>query len=376
MVVYSHSRISTYENCPFQYKLKYIDKAVPLLGPSIESYMGKVVHEALEWLYDTAINHDLATKNEVIEYYETRWKTGWNNDIRVIKREFDAEHYKNIGKLCIEMYYERYKPFDKSIVMGLEKRIYVDLPEGKKMIGYIDRLDKKSANHFEIHDYKTSNRVMDQSTADIDRQLAIYALGIKQNFPEVEKVDLVWHFVKYDEEVVSIRNDLQLEELALETTEKINKIESAVDYPTSTSILCEWCDYKKQCPEFGQAIDGSDIKNTIDEFIRISDSPMPPEDKEFVLRTIGDKIRLFSQQTNKLVLEGTDKKILVENKFVRVPPDESDLRWYNLQNMLKNLGIETEDYNDLFENPKLSEEEKATLKQFFDIKKTIELRIE
>ncbi len=260
--------------------------------------------------------------------------------------------------------------------MGLEKRIYIDLPEGKKMIGYIDRLDKKRANHFEIHDYKTSNRVMDQSTADVDRQLAIYALGIKQNFPEVEKVDLVWHFVKYDEEVVSIRNDLQLEELALETTEKINKIESAVDYPTSTSILCEWCDYKKQCPEFGQAIDGSDIKNTIDEFVRISDSPMPPEDKEFVLRTIGDKIRLFSQQTNKLVLEGTDKKILVENKFVRVPPDESDLRWYNLQNMLKNLGIETEDYNDLFENPKLSEEEKATLKQFFDIKKTIELKIE
>ena len=44
--------------------------------------------------------------------------------------------------------------------------------------------------------------------------------------------------------------------------------------------------------------------------------------------------------------------------------------------MLKNLGIETEDYNDLFENPKLSEEEKTTLKQFFDIKKTIELKIE
>ena len=116
--------------------------------------------------------------------------------------------------------------------------------------------------------------------------------------------------------------------------------------------------------------------NSIDDFIRISESDMPPEDKEFVLKTIGDKIRLFSQQTNQTMLNGTDKKILVENKFVRVPPDESDLRWYNLQNMLKNLGIETEDYNDLFENPKLSEEEKTTLKQFFDIKKTIELKIE
>ena len=43
--------------------------------------------------------------------------------------------------------------------------------------------------------------------------------------------------------------------------------------------------------------------------------------------------------------------------------------------MLKNLGIETDDYTNLFENPKLSKEEKTTLKQFFDIKKTIELKI-
>jgi putative RecB family exonuclease len=82
VVVYSHSRISTYENCPFQYKLRYVDKAVPLLGSSIESYMGKVVHEALEWLYDTAINHDLATKKEVIDYYEKRWVSRWKKDIR------------------------------------------------------------------------------------------------------------------------------------------------------------------------------------------------------------------------------------------------------------------------------------------------------
>ena len=37
---------------------------------------------------------------EVIEYYETRWKTGWNNDIRVIKREF--------GKVVLESISKRY----------------------------------------------------------------------------------------------------------------------------------------------------------------------------------------------------------------------------------------------------------------------------
>ena len=94
MTVYSHSRISTYENCPFQYKLRYVDRAVPLLGNTIESYMGNIVHEALEWLYDTVVNHDLATKKELLAYYDRRWISKWRDDIRVIKTEFDFDYYK------------------------------------------------------------------------------------------------------------------------------------------------------------------------------------------------------------------------------------------------------------------------------------------
>lgn len=28
MTTYSHSRVTTFENCPYQYKLKYIDKEI------------------------------------------------------------------------------------------------------------------------------------------------------------------------------------------------------------------------------------------------------------------------------------------------------------------------------------------------------------
>ena len=96
MVVYSHSRIGTYENCPYQYKLRYVDKVVPLLGGTIESYMGGIVHEALEWLYDTVVNHDLATKEELLSYYDQRWVSRWKEDTRVIKSEFDFDHYKKL----------------------------------------------------------------------------------------------------------------------------------------------------------------------------------------------------------------------------------------------------------------------------------------
>ncbi len=379
MTVYSHSRISTYENCPFQYKLRYIDKAVPLLGPSIESYMGKIVHEALEWLYDTLVNHDLASKKEVIAYYHQKWNSGWNNEIRIVKQEFNSEHYQNLGEECLDMYYERYKPFDQAPILGLEKRVYIDLPEGKKMMGIIDRLDKISSTHFEVHDYKTSNRIMKQSQADMDRQLSLYALGIHQNFPEVEKIDLIWHFVKFDEEVTSARSQSQLEKMALETSSKIDMLESAIelgDLPTSKSILCDWCDYRKQCPEFAKIIKDSDIVETIDDFIKFNDSDIPEEDKNFILATLEDKIRLFSHQTGRKTLSGTNHKVVLETVFRRIPPDEGDLRWYGLQDSLKEFGISNVDLDKLFDSDLLDDNQRDSLKQYFDFRKTIEVIID
>jgi putative RecB family exonuclease len=341
--------------------------------------MGKIVHEALEWLYDTLVNHDLASKKEVIAYYHQKWNSGWNNEIRIVKQEFNSEHYQNLGEECLDMYYERYKPFDQAPILGLEKRVYIDLPEGKKMMGIIDRLDKISSTHFEVHDYKTSNRIMKQSQADMDRQLSLYALGIHQNFPEVEKIDLIWHFVKFDEEVTSARSQSQLEKMALETSSKIDMLESAIelgDLPTSKSILCDWCDYRKQCPEFAKIIKDSDIVETIDDFIKFNDSDIPEEDKNFILATLEDKIRLFSHQTGRKTLSGTNHKVVLETVFRRIPPDEGDLRWYGLQDSLKEFGISNVDLDKLFDSDLLDDNQRDSLKQYFDFRKTIEVIID
>jgi len=53
MARYSHSKLSTYEQCKLRYKLKYIDKIIPEVEKSIESHLGSVVHETLEWLYNS-----------------------------------------------------------------------------------------------------------------------------------------------------------------------------------------------------------------------------------------------------------------------------------------------------------------------------------
>ena len=173
------------------------------------------------------------------------------------------------------------------------------------MIGLIDRLDKKSKTHFEVHDYKTSSRLIEQPQADTDRQLSLYAMAVHQHYPEVETIDLIWHFVKFDAEVKSTRNKNQLQELALETCNKIDMIEAAVadnNLPTSKRMLCDWCEYRKQCPEFAKTVDSREMAEVIDKLVSITQSDIPEDDKVVILKTIEDKIKLFAQQSRQKTL--------------------------------------------------------------------------
>ena len=48
---FSYSKINTYKICPQRYKINYINKIIKP-HESIEAFMGKRVHEVLEWLYN------------------------------------------------------------------------------------------------------------------------------------------------------------------------------------------------------------------------------------------------------------------------------------------------------------------------------------
>ena len=104
---------------------------------------------------------------------------------------------------------------------------------------------------YEIHDYKTSNHVPDQSVLDADRQLALYEIAVRKLWPnDVKKVDLVWHYVVFDKEMRSRRTPEQLEKLKKDTVALIDRIEAATDYPPCESNLCKWCNLRKICPLF------------------------------------------------------------------------------------------------------------------------------
>lgn len=249
MVVYSHSRLSCFEQCPQKYKLKYLDKVDTEIQESIEAYLGSCVHETLEKLYKDLEYQKLNSLKELIEYLHQIWRDHWTDDIIIVKRNYGKENYLQMAEQYITDYYNRYKPFDQGKTISIEERILIDLDiDGLyKLQGYIDRLTETKDGYYEIHDYKTNARLPLPQYIENDRQLALYAIGVKKRYPDAKDIRLVWHFLKFDKEIDSTRTAQELTQLKKDTIQLIDTIEQAKTYPTHPSSLCEWCEFKPIC---------------------------------------------------------------------------------------------------------------------------------
>ena len=248
MAIYSHSRLSTFEQCPLKYKLRYIDKIKPEIEKTIEAHLGSAVHETLEWVYNSVIgSNKVPTLDEVINYYAIKWQDEFSNEILIVKKEMSAKDYFNKGIQFLLNYYTKNHPF-KDGTIECEKRIFIELDETTKIQGFIDRLVHNiEKNRYEIHDYKTANTLPTQEKMDEDRQLALYSIAIKETYGKDKEVVLIWHYLAHNQKIISKRTNEQLENLKQETKELIKKIESTTIFPHNKSILCDWCEYKTIC---------------------------------------------------------------------------------------------------------------------------------
>ncbi|MDA3836338.1 MAG: PD-(D/E)XK nuclease family protein [Nanoarchaeota archaeon] len=256
MTVYSHSKLASFEQCRYKYKLKYIDKVPSPVEKSIEAHLGTCVHDSLEWLYTEVQKGNLPTLDDVLEKYVLTWQEGWVENILIVKTNVTAEDYKTKGVQFLIDYYIKHQPF-KDGTISMEEKVWVDLARDypHKLIGYIDRLvHNKETGEYEIHDYKTANSLPSQEKFDKDRQLALYSIAIKEKYGKDKPVLLTWHYLNHNKQIFSKRTNEQLDELKKEIMELIETVEHAKIFPTQKTILCNWCEYKTYCKAFGNKL--------------------------------------------------------------------------------------------------------------------------
>jgi putative RecB family exonuclease len=272
MAMYSHSKLSTFEQCPLKYKLRYIDKIVPEIEKTIESHLGTIVHDTLEWIYNT-VSQDNKTLSldEIITYYSVKWQDEFSKEILIVKKELDEKDYFEKGVEFLINYYNKYSPF-KDGTIECEKRITIELDENTKINGFIDRLVHNiETGEYEIHDYKTANSLPTQEKMDQDRQLALYSIAIKELYGKDKEVCLIWHYLAHNQKICSRRTNEQLEKLKEETLALIEEIENTEEFPGKKSILCNWCEYKSICPEWNFQVE----KNISEKILAKRVNPFP-----------------------------------------------------------------------------------------------------
>jgi putative RecB family exonuclease len=351
MTVYSHSRLSCYEQCPQKFKLQYIDKVETEREDTVEAFLGSQVHETLEKLYRDLTYQKINSLEDLLSFFRDEWKKNWSDDIVIVKQEYTQENYLKMGETYLADYYKRYHPFVQGKTIALEERILIALDNaGKyKLQGYIDRLTEVKDGWYEIHDYKTNSRLPLAEYIQSDRQLALYMIGVKKQYPDVKQVRLIWHFLKFNKEIDSSRTDDELEKLKADTIQLITRIEQDERFEARSSLLCEWCEFKPMCRQWShlykikekpenEYMNDSGVQ-LVNRFVELkSKQKLMNLELDEELVKLEEALIRFSEAEHVDVVFGSKKKIRVtETEKYSCPPKNSKER-ERLEEFLRKYG--------------------------------------
>ena len=247
MPSFSHSKLTTYQQCQQKYKFRYVDEIPPPVR-SIELHLGDTVHQALEKLYADALLGKLHSTDEILAFYQETWDEGFSPLMRIVRSGTNARTYLELGRQMLLAYHKRFYPFNESTTLELEEQFSFPLSDGHEIRGIIDRLARAEDGSLEIHDYKTSRRFPSPSQVGSDMQLALYELALRQRWPDARRITLIWHYLTFDQAITIAKTLRQLEMVKQKALDLISRIEATTVFPTEVTPLCDWCEYKEMCP--------------------------------------------------------------------------------------------------------------------------------
>ena len=223
----SASKIKTFQTCPLQYYAKYELKLKE--PPSKAANLGTAVHEVLELLLKT---HQMPSIKEICDKYEVA----------------DADR-DLVKKLVVSTLKNNYLDNSKN-THDLEYKFELDIQDGIKILGYIDRLDIND-DIATVIDIKTSKYPFTKKELKNNIQSKMYAVAVSMLFPEIKKINTIFWFVRNQERQI-IENHLpDCDVYKQEIIDIHNEILNTEAPPVPKKHKwCGWCVYNDQCPLF------------------------------------------------------------------------------------------------------------------------------
>jgi putative RecB family exonuclease len=250
---YSHNSLNTFDDCPRRFKFTYIEKVEVPERVTADLYLGNAVHRALARVYELALNGVTISLDDLLAFYRAEWEKPERNQIIVIKDFMGVDDYIRIGEDMIATYYKKYTPFTEGRAIGIELDLRAPLPDSHYVIrGRVDRLTRRPDGIVEIVDYKTGS-VLPRGGKDpkFYDQMGLYYLLVRENYPDLEPVELVQYYLKLNEtirlQVTDDDRDLIVERIrgvirAALVAERLD------NFPAQEGRSCDYCPFFKLCP--------------------------------------------------------------------------------------------------------------------------------
>lgn len=391
MPIYSHSQLSTFEQCPLKFKFRYLDKVPKPAERTVEAFTGSLVHETLQKLYDDLKYQKLNPLEDLLAFYHQQWRRNWNSGIQLVREGLSEEHYREYGAACIRNYYQRHQPFNQSITLATEMHLVFQLDDAGqyKFQGYIDRLARRADGVYEIHDYKTGGSLPDQAHVDCDRQLALYQVGLQTKWRDVESVELIWHYIGLDSTLVSRRTPEQLAELRQKTIELIQRIESATEFPPSKSQFCDWCEYRAMCPLWAHVVSVEAMSPEVmadDAGVRLvnefAEAKVQADQLDARVEALRAEILRFAHEQNVRVMAGNGLRVSISEREQAMLPAKGERARIEMEAFVRSAGkwdeltdLSIARVNEALDNEEWPQAWRERLRQFLTRRQTAALRL-
>ena len=242
----SYSRLSRFETCPLSYRLHYIEKKQA--EPGLPLRFGKTIHAVLERLIKEVVDDERTgplSEERAIELYREAWGAE-----RLTGMDVFAE-----GLAILRRFIAEQGVVDHRDVLAIEKEFR--LPVGPfEVLGFIDRVDWIDDETVEVIDYKTNHQLFTRDEVDTSLQMSLYEVAVRRLWPWAKKVKLTFWMLRHGVRQVTTRTEEQLAD-ALAYVETLGRqTETATEYPARLNTNCSYCDHRKQCPTYADALKG------------------------------------------------------------------------------------------------------------------------
>ena len=242
----SYSRLSRFETCPLSYRLHYIEKKQA--EPGLPLRFGKTIHAVLERLIKEVVDDERTgtlSEERAIELYREAWGAE-----RLTGMDVFAEGLAILRRFIAEQGVVGHRD-----VLAIEKEFR--LPVGPfEVLGFIDRVDWIDDETVEVIDYKTNHQLFTRDEVDTSLQMSLYEVAVRRLWPWAKKVKLTFWMLRHGVRQQTTRTEEQFAD-ALAYVETLGRqTETATEYPARLNTNCSYCDHRKQCPAYAEALKG------------------------------------------------------------------------------------------------------------------------